>query len=541
MDISTQFFAEACTPKLIYWFDLDGPATDSPFQCVRMNRAAERWIGVNALGHEESQSLDTVFASWGVLDQFRHVINTARSDGRCITSLFARGQTNVVELDAFVIGKNLIGVSMRTDEDMQRTFPLDVFLSVSLDLLCIADSEGRFIRVNDEFSRVLGYEIDDIENRQIVEFVHPEDVSLTRAAASMISDGNPLPHFINRYRTKDGDYRFLQWKSIPYPPYIIASARDITEAFSLSLSLEKEFVTDSLTGAKNRKAFEHEAHRLVNDFSSNAIVSSLIMADIDHFKRVNDTFGHPVGDQVLVSFVEILNENCRTADCIARVGGEEFAILLPNTGSAGAFTVAENIRESVERFVFDGVGEVTVSLGVAELVPEDDLTRWYTRADTALYLAKNSGRNQTVTSDMLVQDDKQIEVMSWHVGFESGNAQIDLEHRALLRAGERLLEAFYRHDSAAESSRLHHLFELLGDHFASEERILHDAGYLDLVAHREIHKSLLASAHFWKSLQKNGRIQSPAFYGFLINKVIGDHLFHDDAKFFGLFRHHDNG
>lgn len=120
--------------------------------------------------------------------------------------------------------------------------------------------------------------------------------------------------------------------------------------------------------------------------------------------------------------------------------------------------------------------------------------------------------------------------------FDPGNELIDKEHRALLLAGDKLLQAYYDKDTDEEKRRLHKLFRLLTDHFSSEEKILHDAGYIDLVAHRELHKSLMASTTFWKTLQKNGHIRSGAFYGFLINKVIGDHLMHDDAKFFPLFR-----
>ena len=203
---------------------------------------------------------------------------------------------------------------------------------------------------------------------------------------------------------------------------------------------------------------------------------------------------------------------------------------------AGAYTVAEKMREAVMAHEFVGVGHITASFGVSEILAEDDLQRWYTRADTALYLAKNNGRNRTVTADMLYRADERIEIIKWQGDFDSGNKLIDKEHKALILAGEKLLEAFYRHDVEDEAKRLQKLFSLLTDHFASEERLLREAGYLDLPAHREIHKALMASAAFWRTLQKQGRIQSPAFYGFLINKVIGDHLLQDDAKYFPMFR-----
>ena len=260
------------------------------------------------------------------------------------------------------------------------------------------------------------------------------------------------------------------------------------------------------------------------------------MVDPDHFKRVNDTYGHPVGDSVLISLVKLLTVNCRTTDTVARVGGEEFAVLLPGAGTASGFTVAEKMRESVEAFDFEGVGHVTASFGVAELIAEDDLQRWYTRADTALYLAKNNGRNRTVTSDMLYLSDERIEIIPWQSEFESGNSAIDSEHKALFQTGKKLLEAYYYQYPEEEARLLEELCRLLAEHFAHEERILADAGYLDLDAHREIHNSLLSSATFWNSLQRKESFRTGAFYAFLINKVIHDHLVREDAKYFPLLR-----
>ncbi len=536
MEFTSSFFDQAPSPMLVYSFD---PGTDegsTSFRCEHRNPATERWICENADGRVECTSVDDVFEYWGILDEFHKILNSAHRDGRCFSSLFAHKRQAFAVLDAFRIDVRHLGLSIRGNNDVQRAFPLDLFLSVSLDILCVVDEEGRFVRVNPEFSKLLGYDIADIEGIKIGDFVHPEDLPSTIEAMRTLHEGEALPYFINRYRTKSGEYRYLQWRSIPYPPYIIGSARDITEAFSLSVSLEKEFTCDPLTGACNRKFFEHEANRLLLDHTGRGVVSTMIMVDIDHFKHVNDRYGHPVGDLVLSALVKILSENCRASDSVARVGGEEFVVLLPNTRMAGAYTVAEKMREAVMAHTFEGVGHITASFGVSEILAEDDLQRWYTRADTALYLAKNNGRNRTVTADMLYRADERIEIIKWQSDFDSGNKMIDREHKALILAGEKLLEAYYRHDVEDEAKRLQKLFSLLTDHFASEERILHEAGYLDLPAHREIHKALMASAAFWRTLQKQGRIQSPAFYGFLINKVIGDHLLQDDAKYFPMFR-----
>jgi len=547
MGITELFFDQAHSPKLVYAFDPGDDVGNTTFRCERMNASAEFWIRENAcdgkLGICDNDSegsgspcVESVFESWGVLSDYRKVLEDARRDGSIFSSIFAEGKDHFVVIDAFSMGDHYVGVVLRGSKDIQRAFPLNIFLTVSTDILCIADAEGRFVRVNEEFSNSLGYAIEDVEGTPLLEYVHPEDLKPTLDAVQRLNSGEPVPHFINRYRTKSGEYRYLQWKSIPFPPYIIASARDISDAFSLSLSLEKEFTTDGLTGAANRKFFEHEAKRLIGQFSKKGIVSTLLMVDLDHFKRVNDTYGHPVGDSVLISLVKLLTANCRTTDTVARVGGEEFAVLLPGAGTASGFTVAEKMRESVEAFDFEGVGHVTASFGVAELIAEDDLQRWYTRADTALYLAKNNGRNRTVTSDMLYLSDERIEIIPWQSEFESGNSAIDSERKALFQTGKKLLEAYYYQYPEEEARLLEELCRLLAEHFAHEERILADAGYLDLDAHREIHNSLLSSATFWNSLQRKESFRTGAFYAFLINKVIHDHLVREDAKYFPLLR-----
>jgi diguanylate cyclase (GGDEF)-like protein len=121
------------------------------------------------------------------------------------------------------------------------------------------------------------------------------------------------------------------------------------------------------------------------------------MGDIDHFKTINDTYGHLVGDAVLTEMSRILRKHCRQSDIPARWGGEEFAILLPNTDISGGQALAERIRQAITTHPFEHGHHITVSFGVATLTHDDgrDLVR---RADAALYTAKQTGRN-TVVSD----------------------------------------------------------------------------------------------------------------------------------------------
>lgn len=151
-------------------------------------------------------------------------------------------------------------------------------------------------------------------------------------------------------------------------------------------------VQDPLTGLYLRRIFDAvfalESARLRREASSLAV----ILFDIDHFKRVNDTYGHPVGDQVLREAAQILKKCSRQSDLFVRYGGEEFLLLLPGSGEAQAMEVAQRLHESMGTWVFPEVGRVTASFGVAVTAHHPE--RLVLRADQALYRAKSGGRNR---------------------------------------------------------------------------------------------------------------------------------------------------
>lgn len=157
---------------------------------------------------------------------------------------------------------------------------------------------------------------------------------------------------------------------------------------------KRDAIVDPLTNLYNKNFFNKCLIREVERTKRHQRQLSLIVGDIDHFKRVNDTYGHLVGDAVLVEVSRLIRQHCRQSDLPVRWGGEEFAVLLPETGLTGGVVVAERIRNSVEKNHFDIVKRITVSFGVASLISEtQDLMQ---RADEALYQAKRQGRNRVV-------------------------------------------------------------------------------------------------------------------------------------------------
>jgi two-component system, cell cycle response regulator len=168
---------------------------------------------------------------------------------------------------------------------------------------------------------------------------------------------------------------------------------------------ERLATTDGLTGLVNHRTFQERLDAHLAQAQRYGKKISLLLCDIDHFKSVNDTYGHPVGDQVLRGVSRTLSKEARNTDVVARYGGEEFAIVMPETDTAGAMVIAERIRERIGKLVFEteqGPLRVTMSLGVATF-PEDGAKKaeLVERADGCLYHAKRHGRNQSVAAASL--------------------------------------------------------------------------------------------------------------------------------------------
>jgi len=152
--------------------------------------------------------------------------------------------------------------------------------------------------------------------------------------------------------------------------------------------------TDRLTGLFNKGKFNEVLKKEIERVKRYKRPLSLIIFDIDHFKRINDTYGHKVGDEVLKELAKVIKKSVRKTDFVARWGGEEFVILALETDLEGAFKLAEKIRKTVEEHEFPTVKNVTVSLGVAQYIDGESPEDFIIRADMALYKAKEGGRNR---------------------------------------------------------------------------------------------------------------------------------------------------
>ena len=163
-------------------------------------------------------------------------------------------------------------------------------------------------------------------------------------------------------------------------------------------------VTDALTGANNREHFDSQLRMELSYSRRHNTDLALLLFDVDHFKRVNDTYGHPIGDEVLIEIARAVRRLVRNEDVFARYGGEEFALILRGIDIAGARSAGERLRSQVEKLTVAsdrGPVQVTISVGCASFstTPEPSTEALVQTADRRLYAAKNSGRNRVVASD----------------------------------------------------------------------------------------------------------------------------------------------
>lgn len=467
--------------------------------------------------------------SSGASLNFPDIIVLVARDG---SERFISGNASAIFSDDKEITGAVITLRDITKQYLQEK-EIDSFLNVNLDMLCVADLDANFHKVNQMFEEVLGYSSEELVGQSYLSFIHEDDIESTLEATKDLANDKKVSGFVNRYRCKDGSYKYIEWQAQHgVGNFTYSSARDITEKKrleeerlkiseekyrfvaenvfdvvwilnfskkvytyispsilqqtgftveeSMKQQLEDTFPSNSLAtiqGAiskavkylkkhpdssyrtvtelqkrcksgeviwieattnifindqgdieivgtsrnieerKQMEAFRHLSYHdqltgLYNRQFFNSIIDdemirsdrynqklSMCIMDLDLFKKVNDTWGHPIGDELLRHTAEIALSHKRNSDLVFRFGGEEFVILLPGTKLNGAVSVLEKIRQAIEHNSHPVTGRQTVSVGVAEKLEHESFFDWYKRADEALYQAKHSGRNCVIAFD----------------------------------------------------------------------------------------------------------------------------------------------
>lgn len=340
---------------------------------------------------EARRTLEQVLA--GHCDSCTYPVLTA--DGRPIPieTRIARGTWN---------GRAALFTSSRDLSEL--TFQRDLFEAVfrlNSSLMALSDPEtGRFIDVNQAFLETLGLTRDEVVGRTSVDLGLVPDEARRRAILDQALDPArkaPLEirHLDRQGRPLIGEMRMVRIHGAETDT-LLSMLTDVTAQRQAMHRLEHQATHDPLTGLFNRQHGQRVLAEETRRAQRLGHPLSLVMIDIDHFKAVNDRFGHPVGDQVLREIARRLAERLRETDILSRWGGEEFLLLLPGSDGLGAHRLAETLRHAVGDSPFPEVGAVTLSLGVAACRPGESDAATLARADTALYQAKAAGRDRTI-------------------------------------------------------------------------------------------------------------------------------------------------
>ena len=261
---------------------------------------------------------------------------------------------------------------------------------------------------------ILGYSQDDIPNPVPYSFftslIHPDDyLPVMKNMKDHMDNLTNVYEVEYRIKAKDGTYKWFydrgkvtQRDKNNQAVLAAGIVFDITQKKLNEMRLieEKkklitESLTDPLTGILNRRAILEELSQRMNHHLYDFEHLSILMLDIDFFKKINDNYGHIVGDKVLIKVLEIISQLIRGFDTVGRYGGEEFLVILPNTNSENAYKAAERIRKKIEETEFDDIEHLTVSIGFTSYADES-IESLINKADQNLYEAKRTGRNKVV-------------------------------------------------------------------------------------------------------------------------------------------------
>ncbi len=292
----------------------------------------------------------------------------------------------------------------RLEEELaQQSNLLNIVLNNIEVNIYMKDREGRYVYVNPRVAKLLQLNLSEIIGRTDME-LFPGDFGLEYYHNDqMVLETGAKMTMEEPFIDKDGSTRYYWSTKLPLqlpgqPDVLIGFSTDVTEQHQMRMELERRANTDALTGIYNRLYFYQVAdHELLRSRRYGTSMS-LLMIDIDHFKDINDTYGHLVGDVVLKAMAELCQSSVRDCDTMARVGGEEFAVLMPETTQAEALLMAQRLCSAFEGRALATEPcaiSITISAGVSEFRDGDSsLQNIFTRADRALYEAKRLGRNR---------------------------------------------------------------------------------------------------------------------------------------------------
>lgn len=292
------------------------------------------------------------------------------------------GLTELV-VDAFNVEQNRFKGFLEQLTHQLQSF--DIFLTTSSNKRTEASEESR------QLETAIQGDIDQIKNH-IDSSKSIEELSM-KINQNLIVIGERIKEYRANEQSRDEEYQ----KQVTRLKSRLSESEQNAEEIKNLLTYQKYKINhDSLTGLPNRESYDDYIVEALQRWKDSGKIISLAVGDIDHFKQINDTFGHLAGDKVLKKVASIFKSSVRSTDYIARFGGEEFVLIFEETTSKAAFLIVEKLRKSVKdcQFVYrENKVDVTVSFGLTTIIEGDNIESLFMRADNALYKAKNAGRN----------------------------------------------------------------------------------------------------------------------------------------------------
>ncbi|WP_438969941.1 sensor domain-containing diguanylate cyclase [Methylophaga sp.] len=270
-----------------------------------------------------------------------------------------------------------------------------VLFEQSAEGMVVIDLSGNVVEVNKRYADMLGYTIEEMLHLQVWDWDTQFEQEEIKKMLLEVDDKGA--YFETKQRRKDGTVIEvgLSNNGATYKgeKLIFCLCRDITQQKQDQAKILRLAMIDNLTGLFNRHAFEAKLDNEINRVSRYSKPLSVLMYDLDHFKKINDNFGHNAGDAVLLKVAELVRDNIRDVDMASRWGGEEFLVLMPEADIDEAKVVAEKLRKVIAEHPFEEVKSVTASFGVTQFVADESPESFLKRVDDAMYLAKQQGRN----------------------------------------------------------------------------------------------------------------------------------------------------
>ncbi len=297
----------------------------------------------------------------------------------------------------YILGVNP-GLNAEMNQLLQSRKQIDDETIMRLYQSHVPDSKGESSRkIREGMKIMLGKLLDVTEESN----KHAQAFGDSLLTFSSKLQANPDPAALENLTTKmASDTEFMRGSVSSLYSELKISKEEVARLQTELQSARQEALIDPLTGVYNRRGFEIQVKSLLADSARVSAGACLLLLDIDRFKTINDTYGHIFGDKVIRTLASTLKSIVKGQDSVCRMGGEEFAILLPETGLSGASKVAEHIRKSIETGKIKSptsdvqIDSVTVSIGIAAYVAGDNMIKWLDQADKALYISKESGRNK---------------------------------------------------------------------------------------------------------------------------------------------------